>query len=279
MRRSILLSLSLALAAGPRAATPITVKGSDTMVILNQRWAEAYMKTHPDVIVQVTGGGSGTGISALISGSTDVCAASRPMKPEEADALKKNAGGDRVEIPVAKDGIAIYLNQANGLDELSLDQLREFFTGRQTRWSAAGGPDQRVILYSRENNSGTYVFFKEHVLKNKDFSDFALTLPGTAAIVNAVSRDPRGIGYGGSSSRTRGIKTCAIRSAEGKPAYQPTKENILSGRYPISRNLYYYTRPEAPEQVKRFIEWILGPEGQLVVEAAGYFPVQERKAK
>lgn len=277
MRRAILPLLCLTLAAPVRPATSITVKGSDTMVILNQRWAEAYMKTHPDVVVQVTGGGSGTGISALISGSTDICAASRPMKAEEAAELKKHANGDPVEVPVAKDGVAVYLNQSNPVESLSMDQLRAFYTGQEEKWAAAGGGDRRVILYSRENNSGTYVFFKEHVLKNDDFSNFALTLPGTAGVVNAISRDPRGIGYGGSSSKTRGVKVCAVSAAPGTPAYLPTEDNILSGRYPVSRDLFYYTRPGAPDAVNDFITWVLGPEGQAVVQAAGYFPVKGRK--
>jgi phosphate transport system substrate-binding protein len=260
------------------AGTAVTVKGSDTMVILNQRWAETYMKTHPNIIVQVTGGGSGTGISALIAGSTDICAASRPMKQEEAAEVRRHAGGDRVEIPVAKDGVAVYLNQSNPADSITISQLKAFYTGQEARWSAVGGPDERIILYSRENNSGTYVFFKEHVLKNEDFSDFALTLPGTAGVVNAVSRDRWGIGYGGSSSKTRGIKVCAVSVAAGQTAYLPTEDNILSGRYPVSRDLFFYTRPGAPEAVNDFIAWILGPEGQAVVQAAGYFPIKERRA-
>lgn len=261
-----------------RAGTSITVKGSDTMVILNQRWAETYMKTHPGVVVQVTGGGSGTGISALISGSTDICAASRPIKKEEAEALQEHAGGEALETAVAKDGVAVYLNQVNPVDTLSMDQLRSFYVGKEARWAAVGGKDERVILYSRENNSGTYVFFKEHVLKHDDFSDFALTLPGTAGVVNAISRDPRGVGYGGSSSKTRGVKVCAVSAVPGGTAYLPTEDNILSGRYPVSRDLFFYTRTGTPQAVQDFIAWILGPEGQAVVQAAGYFPIGKKTA-
>lgn len=279
MRRALLLVLSAAAALHAAGDRVITVKGSDTMVILNQRWAEAYMKAHPEVVVQVTGGGSGTGVSALISGSTDICAASRPMKEEEVRAMTENGGGVPVETAVAKDGVAVYLNQSNPVDQLPMEALREYYTGRRSRWSDVGGRDERVILYSRENNSGTYVFFKEHVLKNEDFSDFALTLPGTAGVVNAISRDPRGIGYGGSSSKTRGVKVCAVSAGPGAPAFLPTEENILSGRYPVSRDLYYYTRPGAPERVAAFISWILGPEGQSVVQAAGYFPVRKAEPR
>lgn len=275
MRRIFALFCAVLPAAAPLSAASVTVKGSDTMVILNQRWAEAYMKTHPDVVVQVTGGGSGTGISALISGSTDICAASRPMKEEELQELQRHGGGAPVETAVAKDGVAVYLNQMNPVQELAMSQIEALYTGQEDRWEAVGGKTERVILYSRENNSGTYVFFKEHVLRHNDFSDFALTLPGTAGVVNAISRDPRGIGYGGSSSKTRGVKVCAVSAAPGRPAYLPTEDNILSGRYPASRNLFFYTRPGAPEGVRRFIEWVLSPEGQSVVQAAGYFPVHK----
>ena len=141
-----------------------------------------------------------------------------------------------------------------------------------------GGADGRVVLYSRENNSGTYVFFKEHVLKNEDFSDYALTLPGTAGVVNAVSRDPRGIGYGGSSSKTSGVKMCAVRLDESHPAFLPTEANILSGQYPVSRDLYYYVASNTDGPMKKFIDWILSDRGQAVVVQAGYFPVGKSKS-
>ena len=259
-----------------RAGETITVKGSDTMVILNQRWAETYMAGHPGIVIQVTGGGSGTGISALIAGSTDVCAASRPMKPEEVEQIRRKQGAPPVETPVAKDGVAIYLNASNPVNALSMGQLRSLFTGAAVRWSVVGGEDRRVVLYSRENNSGTYVFFKEHVLKNDDFSDYALTLPGTAGVVNAVSRDPAGIGYGGSSSKTAGIKVCAVRPDDAHPAVLPAEENILSGAYPVSRDLYYYTAPAPKGAVKDFLAWVLSGDGQAVVVRAGYFPVKKK---
>ncbi|TXH26663.1 MAG: phosphate ABC transporter substrate-binding protein, partial [Elusimicrobia bacterium] len=168
-----------------RSAEAVTIKGSDTLVILNQRWAERYMATHGKAIVQVTGGGSGTGIAALLSGSTDICASSRPMKEKERVALKTKTGRDPVEIAVAKDGIAVYLNTANPLAALTTEQVALVYRGKITNWKELGGPDQKIILYSRENNSGTYEFFKEHVLKKKDFTPFAQCLPGTASVANA----------------------------------------------------------------------------------------------
>ena len=173
---------------------PITIKGSDTMVILGQRWAEVYMKQHPGSRIQVTGGGSGTGIAALINGTTDIAESSRPMKDKEKEEVKTKRGKEVAEIPMAVDGLAIYLNASNPVKELSLDQVKQIYTGKVTNWKEVGGKDAKIILYSRENNSGTYAYFKEHVLENADFHPTAQTLPGTAAVTNAVAKDPKAIG-------------------------------------------------------------------------------------
>ncbi len=266
---AVLLSASLPLQGGQT----ITIKGSDTMVILNQRWAESYMAKNKNVVIQVTGGGSGTGISALINGSTDICAASRSMKDKEKAELQKRYGFPGVEIPVARDGVAVYLHETNPVKALSLDQLRSIYTGKITNWKEVGGPDAKIILYSRENNSGTYVFFKEHVLGGKDFSPMAQSLPGTAAVVNAVAKDKRGIGYGG-SAYAKGIKFCAVKADDNATAYEPTLENIVSGQYPASRHLFYYTRSVPDGETKKFIDWVRGPEGQKIVNAVGYFPLK-----
>ena len=170
------------------AVRSVTIKGSDTMVILGQRWAETYMKEHPDKRIQVTGGGSGTGIAALINGGTDICEASRPMKDKEKAMVRTRHGKDVVEIPVALDGVAIYVPESSPMQSISMAQLKSIYTGTITNWRDVGGKDQRIVAYSRENNSGTYVFFKEHVLKNEDFARDVQTLPGTAAVVNAVSK-------------------------------------------------------------------------------------------
>jgi phosphate transport system substrate-binding protein len=179
--------------------TTITVKGSDTMVILAQRWAEKYMAAHPETVVQVTGGGSGTGISALINGTTDICNASRPMKKSEREKLKQRYNSLGVEIPAARDGITLYVNESNPLAELSLDQIKAIYLGEITNWKDLGGEDAKIILYGRENSSGTYVYFRDNVLKGADFTPLTQTLPGTAAVVNAVAKDKRGIGYGGAA--------------------------------------------------------------------------------
>lgn len=244
----------------------ITVKGSDTMVILSQRWAEKYMNSNKNITIQVTGGGSGTGISALINGTTDICNASRPMKQSEIKKLKERFGTLGVEIPCAKDGITIYLHPSNKVNDLTVEELKNIFIGKITNWKEVGGNDAKIVMYSRENNSGTYVFFKDNILDGQDYSPSCQNLPGTAAVVNAVSKDPNGIGYGG-HGYSKGVKMSKVNGIEA------TEKNISNGKYPIARNLYMYTRNKPTGVIKEFINWVLSPEGQKVVTQVGYFPI------
>jgi len=264
---------SLAVAATPARAGTITVKGSDTMVILGQRWAEEYMKKNPGTVLQVTGGGSGTGISALINGTTDVCAASRTMKPAEKEKLRDRYNNTGVEIPVARDGLAVYVNAASPLTEISIPDLKGIFTGKITNWKQLGGPDANIIVYSRENSSGTYVFFKEHVLQGADFTPRAQTMPGTAAVVNAVSKEKFGIGYGG-AAYAKGIKILKVKKDAGSPAINPEKATVLNGTYPLARPLFFYLRAKQTGDIKSFIDWVLSADGQAIVEKVGYYPVK-----
>lgn len=250
----------------------ITVKGSDTMVILAQRWAEIYMKQHPETSIQVTGGGSGVGLAALINGTTDIANSSRPIKTSEIEKLKSRYNTLGVEIPCAKDGITVFLNESNKLNELSLKQLSDIYTGKITNWKELGGPDESITLYGRENSSGTYVYFKEEVVK-ADYAAACQTLPGTAAVVNAVKKDKNGIGYGG-AAYAEGVKHCMVKKDASSPAYLPTPENIAKNLYPITRYLYMYLRNRPTGDLKKFIDWVLSPEGQKVVTGVGYFPVK-----
>ncbi len=275
------LALTLAVSFGSitlgLAGKAITMKGSDTMVILGQRWAEIYMQKTPGAVVQVTGGGSGTGIAALINGTTDICQASRPMKDSEKTKLKERYFTLGVEIPVAKDGLAVYLNEANPVEKLSLEQLKAIYTGAVTNWKNVGGPDMKIILYGRENNSGTYVFFKDNVLMGADFAPTTATLPGTAAVVNAVAKDKNGIGYGG-AAYAKGIKFCKVSEKTGGEAFGPDLEHVENGKYPLARDLYWYFRTKPAGEVKKFLDWVLSPEGQKIVSEVGYFPVKSAKA-
>ncbi len=254
-------------------STTITIKGSDTMVQLAQRWAEKYMKEEGGVNIQVTGGGSGTGISALINGTTDICTASRPMKDAEKLKLRERYGSTGIEVRTAKDGLTIYLNEANNVKELSFAQIKGIYTGKIKNWKDVGGNDADIILYGRENSSGTYAFLKEIVLNNEDYANSMQALPGTAAVVNAVKRDPNGVGFGG-AGYAKGVKETAIRKGDGDNAYLPHRENIASGEYPITRFLYFYLREKPSGDTKEFIKWVLGSEGQEVVEKEGFFPVK-----
>ncbi len=274
MKKMLTTILALLMLALPLTAQEtITIKGSDTMVILAQRWAERYMQAHKDAVIQVTGGGSGTGISALINGTTDICNASRPIKPSERDKLKARYGTRGVEIKAAMDGLSVYVSESSPVSELSLQQLKEIYTGKVTDWKDVGGQDAKIILYGRENNSGTYVYFKDHVLEGDDYSSAMQSLPGTAAVVNAVARDKNGIGYGG-AAYGKGIRELKVKKDASSPAYAPTLENIKSGDYPVSRFLYLYIRNKPTGTMKSFIDWVLGDEGQKTVTEVGYFPIR-----
>ncbi len=253
----------------------ISVKGSDTMVILGQRWAEEYMKENKTVTVQVTGGGSGTGIAALINGSTDICEASRPMKDKEKQDLKAKRGADAVETKVALDALAVYVNTKNPLEEISVPSLAKLYLGEAKTWKDVGGPDKAIILYGRENNSGTYGFFKEHVLENKDFAPSVQTLAGTAAVVAAVKGDPNGIGYGG-IAYSEGVKTLKLKKDDKSPAIAGTLETAQSGTYPLARFLYFYTAGEPTGSVKKFIDWVKSDAGQKIIEQVGYYPLPKK---
>jgi phosphate transport system substrate-binding protein len=269
--KRFLVALVLAAPALAMAGT-ITVKGSDTMVILAQRWAEEYMKKNPARKVQVTGGGSGTGIAALVNGTTDIADASRAMKDDEKAKVRDRYNTLPTEIAVAKDGVALYVSEANPVAQLTIDQLGAIYLGDVTSWKEVGGPDARIVLYSRENSSGTYVFFKENVLGGEDFAASAQTLPGTAAVVNAIAKERYGIGYGG-AAYAKGVKEVKIVGKDGQ-AWLPSAENVKSGKYPLSRPLFMYTRATPAGEVKQFIDFCLSPEGQAIVTQVGYFPIK-----
>jgi len=270
----MILALAAILIAGSAfiQQTKITIKGSDTMVILAQRWAENYMQNNPSASIQVTGGGSGTGIAALINGTTDITTSSRPIKSTEVQKLKDRYNTLGVEIPCAKDGITVFLHESNKVKELTIKQLSDIYQAKITNWKQLGGDDAPIKLYGRENSSGTYVFFMEEVVKG-DYAASCQTLPGTAAVVNAVKKDKNGIGYGG-AAYAEGVKHCAVKKDAGTPAFMPTTESIAKNQYPITRYLYLYMRNRPTGEAKKFVDWILTPDGQKVVTEVGYFPVR-----
>lgn len=252
--------------------TKITIKGSDTMVILSQKWAETYMKKNPQTTIQVTGGGSGVGIAALLNGSTDIANSSRPIKPSELEKLKAKFNKPGVEIPCAKDALSVFLNKANPVSELTIQQIGNIFAGKITNWKQVGGPDAKIQLYGRESSSGTFEFFKEHVVKT-DFAPECQTLSGTAAIVNAVKKDKYGIGYGG-AAYAEGVKDCKVKKDAKSKGILPTEATVKNKTYPIARYLYMYLKSKPTGDTKKFIDWVLSAEGQKVITEVGYFPVK-----
>lgn len=276
-RRAFLPTAFLVLAAPfgvlAGSGSGITVKGSDTMVILAQKWAEVYMSQKSDVKIQVTGGGSGTGIAALQNQTTDLCNSSRPIRAAEIAECIKAFSKRPTEYPVALDGLSVYVNESNPVKELTIEQVRLIFTGKIKNWKQVGGADGRITLYSRENSSGTYEFFKEHVLEGADFSSKAQTMPGTAAVLEAVAKDQTAIGYGG-AAYGKGAKHLAIRKDDSSPAVEPNEATVVKGEYPIWRRLYIYVNPALDKgPVSAYLNWIRSDEGQKVVKDVGYFPL------
>jgi phosphate transport system substrate-binding protein len=268
-----LLTLFTLVVTGERASGDITVKGSDTLVILAQKWAEVYMHQHPAIKIQVTGGGSGTGFAALQNQTTDLCNASRKIKAKEIGACLKAFGKRPTEYKVAIDGLSVYVSEENPLKEISLEQLEGIFTGKIRNWKEVGGGDAPITVYSRENSSGSYEFFKDHVLKGKDFAARAQTMPGTAAVLQAVAKDKNGVGYGGAAYGA-GAKHLAIKVNDSSPAVEPTEENVIGQKYPIWRYLYIYVNPALDRgEIASYLKWIRSNEGQSIVKDVGYFPL------
>jgi phosphate transport system substrate-binding protein len=268
-----LLAVAVALGFAQAARADITVKGSDTLVILAQKWAETYMGLKPGVKIQVTGGGTGTGFAALQNRTTDLCNASRKIKSAEIAKCIEAFGKRPTEYKVALDGLSVYVAAENAVKELTVEQLELIFTGKIKNWKEVGGNDAPITVYSRENSSGTYEFFKEHVLKGKDFAASAQTMPGTAAVLQAVAKDKNGIGYGGAAYGA-GAKHLMIKKDEASPAVEPTEENVVSGAYPIWRHLFIYVNPALDKgDVAVYLSWIRSDAGQKVVKDVGYFPL------
>jgi phosphate transport system substrate-binding protein len=258
----------------------IQLKGSDTMVNLGQAWAEDYMNKHSTEFIAVTGGGSGTGIASLISGSCQIAMSSRPVKEKEIK-LAKEHGREPVEFVAALDGIAVIVNVANPVKQVTLAQLADIFTGRIKNWKELGGNDQPIVLLSREVNSGTHMYFKEHVICRNDkkckdeFAPSALMLPSSQAIVDEVMGNAGGIGYLGLGYVTEKVRLLDVAKVDGQPYVTPTTETIQSGTYPISRPLYLYSNGVPQGLVKRFIEYVLSQEGRTVTVATDFIPCKQ----
>lgn len=255
-------------------------KGSDTIVNLALAWAEAYQKVDPSVSIAVTGGGSGTGIAALVNNTVDIANASRKIKDDEITAAQKN-GVNPVEFVIAVDALAVIVNPANPVSELTIAQLSDIFTGRITNWRDVGGKDAPIILVSRESNSGTHVYFLETVVRrgdssNKDiFAAQTLMMPSSVGITSEVSRNPNAIGYDGLGYITKHEKVIAVAKDSDSPYVLPSVETGADGSYPLARNLYMYTAGEPTGAIAEYLDWIRGPDGQKIVAELGFVPIPQ----
>ena len=256
------------------------------MVNLAQAWAEAYKAVAPEVDVEVSGGGSGVGIAALVRGTVDIANASRDLKPDEMEQARRNTGKTPKEITVGYDALAVFVHKDNPLEEITFEQLTAIYGegGATTRWSELGvkvpGCDSdEIIRISRQSSSGTYEFFREHVLGQKDFRLGSRDMNGSKEVVELVGNTPCAIGYSGMGYATPHVKMLKVRAAPGQPAVAPTVAATLSRQYPIARSLHLYTLGEPEGEVKRYTDWILSAAGQKVVEASGYVPLGDAAAQ
>ena len=258
----------------------IQVKGSDSEVNLVQRLAEVFMQKNPGVNISVTGGGSGTGIAALINKQTDIANSSRELSAKEEEAAKK-VGVNPFRVAFATDAVSVILHPGNPLSKLTIDQLGKIFKGEIGNWKEVGGPDLKISLYGRQSNSGTYVFFREFVLKG-DYSQHMKSMNGNAQIVEGVQRDKAGVGYaavgyivGEKGEVKPGIKILNVAKDDKSEAFSPAKmENVMSGKYPISRPLNQYLNGQPTGKLLEFMKFQIGPEGQEIVKKQGFFPIQ-----
>jgi phosphate transport system substrate-binding protein len=264
----------IAFASANLTQKQVTIKGSDTLLILNQRWAEAYGKNGGGPVA-VSGGGSSIGINAFINGVTDICASSRTIKKSEVDKAKSR-GSITTEIPVALDGLAIAVNSSNSVKSLTMDELRRIYIGQITNWNQVGGSNEGIAVFSRDSNSGTYGFFQQNVLKNQNWGRNVAFMPSTSEEAREVSRTQGGIAYGGVAyfKGKRGIKIIPIAPKAGSDPVDPTEENVRSKKYPIWRYLYYYTNGKPKGDVDKFIDFVLSSEGQKICEQVGYYSLK-----
>ena len=258
----------------------IQIKGSDTMVNLGQAWAEAFMIKNPEAFVAVTGGGSGTGIAALLNGTCDITETSRKITQKEID-LANQKGIQPVEFTVALDGLAVVVHPENPIGKLTINELADIFTGEIKNWKEVGGQDLPIVILSREVNSGTHVYFKEHVLRQGDvkrteeFSDSALLMSSSQAIADEIFQNQNAIGYYGMGYISPTQKVVALAQDKNSPYYESTLENVLSGKYYISRPLLMYTKGQPQGLIKDFIDFALSPEGQQIVRDVDFVPIQK----
>lgn len=272
-------SFVILVAGCARSQKAMQIKGSDTMVNLGQAWAEQYMILHPETAIAITGGGSGTGIAAIIANATDIAQCSRNIKEKEIKQAEKN-GVNPVEWHVANDGIVVAVHPANTVNKLTIKQLSDIFAGKISNWQQVGGQNKRIVALSRERNSGTHVFFLEEVVKlgeKKNPNEFAptiLMMPSSQAIVEEINANPAAIGYIGLGYLTKKEKALAIAGDINSPYVLPSVKSVVQKEYPISRSLLFYTNGVPTGEARSFIDFVLSKEGQEIVLKMDFVPIQ-----
>lgn len=262
----------------PQQLEYIENKGSDTIVNLALAWAERYQQIHPEVSIAVTGGGTGTGMAALINGTTDIANASRKIKDEELQSAIEN-GSEPVEFTVARDAIAVIVNPENPVEQLTIQQISDIYSGKINNWLEVGGEDLVIVRLSRETNSGTHVYFLEEVLRQGNsedetlFSTDTLLLPSSEGIIEEVKENPHAIGYDGLGYVTPEVKIIAVARTAGEEFVLPSAATVNGGTYPIARDLYMYTASQPQGALLAYLNWIFTPEAQAIVEELGFVPV------
>lgn len=274
------LMINSSYGAGAELTGSIQIKGSDTMVNLNQALAEAFMAKYPKAFIAVTGGGSGTGIASLISGTCDIAACSRKMKEKEMKQAQQK-GINPKEYIIGLDGLVVVVHSSNFISKLTIDELADIFTGKISNWKEIGGNDGKIVLLSREVNSGTHVYFKEHVLRKGDekgqeeFAPSALLMSSSQAIADEVAQNPNAIGYYGIGYLSPKQKAIAVVKDKNSPYIEPTVDNVIKGTYPITRPLFMYTSSNPKPLTNSFIEFVLCKEGQKVVLETDFAPIKK----
>jgi phosphate transport system substrate-binding protein len=274
MKRLAVVSLVvlMAIQIGFGQSTAFKIKGSDTCLPLIQAESENYMKKNSNASITVVGGGSGVGIAALIAGQTDIAMASRKLKMDEKLKLQDGGKGFK-EVVFAQDALSVVVNNNNKVSQLNREQLEGIFTGKIKNWKEVGGEDMVIVVYSRETSSGTYEFFKEHVMKSKNFASTVLSMPATGAIIQSVSQTKGAIGYVGLAYVDKTVKALKV-SFDGKTYVEPSVENAKTKKYPITRPLQLYYLSSSEKTVAPYVQYILSDEGQKTVAVVGYIPLK-----
>jgi phosphate transport system substrate-binding protein len=275
--------VSLAGCDGSTPAKPIQIKGSDTMVNLGQAWAEGFMRVRPDAPIAVTGGGSGTGITALAAGTCDIAQCSRSMKPKESAAIRAETGKTPSEIAVGTDALVVAVHPENPVKSLTFDQLSGIFQGTIASWKEVGGEDRKIVVLSRDRSSGTHVYFLEHVVRHgndkgpEEYAATALMMPSSQAIADEVATNKDAIGYYGLGYLSARNKALPVAKTDKDAPIAPTVETAVAGTYPISRSLFFYTPGEPTGPVKAFVDFVLSDEGQRIVKHQDFVPLRAVK--